>query len=383
MNKVDIGRIPFFGLLVFFLCFFNSCNKSGKQEAPNQATSCEATTLIPQDVTVNAAYPATLEGRQNVEIRSKVDGFVEAIYVDEGASVKKGQLLFRISSPQYEEAVRNTAAAISSAQAAVSTAQLEVEKVKPLVEKDIISKYELESAQLTLQSKKAALAQAKAELANAKANLNYTRITSPVDGTIGLIPNKIGSLVSSTSTEPLTTVSDTREVYAYFSMNEKQLLEFYRMNPGKTQKDKLKNLPKVTLQLSDGSDYAENGTVEMVSGLIDTETGSATFRAIFSNPAGLIRSGGSATLKIPKHLKSVLIIPQDATYELQNKRFAFVVKSDNAVTSTTVETTPTDDGKYFIVTKGLNAGDKVVLEGVSTLKEGAKIQPKLVANSIQ
>lgn len=345
-----------------------------------QIQTYQVTTVTPQNITVNTNFPATLQGRQNVEIRSKVDGYLKAAYVDEGAIVKKGQVLFRISSPQYEEAVRNAAAAIKSAEAAVASAQMEVEKVRPLVEKDIISKYELKSAQLNLQSKKAALTQVKADLANAKANLGYTKITSPVNGTIGLIPYKIGSLISTSSAEPLTTVSDTRVIYAYFSLNEKQMLDFSRNYPGHTLKEKLKNMPPVSLLLSDGSEYKEKGKIETVSGLIDTETGTATFRAAFPNPAGLIRSGGSATLRIPQNLNSVIVIPQSATYEMQNKRFALIVKPDNTVLSTAIATKASDNGQNFIVMDGLRTGDKIVLEGASLLKDSTKIKPKMVAN---
>jgi len=377
-------RIPTLGLLIASLSLFVSCGKNGKKEKKEgDIQTYQVTTVNPQDITLNTNFPATLQGRQNVEIRSKVDGYLQAAYVDEGGIVRKGQVLFRISSPQYEEAVRNAAAVIRSAESAVATAQMEVEKVKPLVEKDIISKYELQSAQLNLQAKKAELAQVKANLANAKANLAYTRIISPVNGTIGLIPYKIGSLISASSAEPLTTVSDTRIIYAYFSLNEKQMLDFSRNYPGKTLKEKLKNMPPVSLLLSDGSEYPEKGKVETVSGLIDTETGSATFRAAFPNPAGLIRSGGSAILRIPKNLNSVIVIPQSATYEMQNKRFALIVKPDNTVLSTAVTTKASDNGQNFIVMEGLKAGDKIVLEGVSLLKDSTKIKPKMVANILK
>ncbi|RZL37770.1 MAG: efflux RND transporter periplasmic adaptor subunit, partial [Pedobacter sp.] len=205
------------------------------QQYPVFAVSAQATTL-------NSDYPATIQGIENVDIRPKVDGFIEKIFVDEGAVVKEGQLLFTINAPQYEQQVRTAAAAISSAEADVNAAQLQVNKTKPLVDKDIISKYELESAQLTLQSKRAALAQSKAALVNAKVNLGYTRITSPVNGVVGTLPFKAGSLVSGTSAQPLTTISNTSKVYAYFSLNEKQLLDFSSTYKGKTLAEQMRNI---------------------------------------------------------------------------------------------------------------------------------------------
>jgi membrane fusion protein (multidrug efflux system) len=191
--------------------------KGGKDGGPQPIKDYPVLVVKPDTVTLFQDYPATIQGQQNVEIRPKVDGFVEAIYVDEGATVRKGQKLFHISAPQYEQEVRTARAGIKTAQADVDAARMGVEKVRPLVNKGIISKYQLEGAQYTLQAKLAALAQAQATLANALTNLGYTTITSPVDGVMGTIPNKIGSLVSSTSADPLTTISSTGNVYAYFS----------------------------------------------------------------------------------------------------------------------------------------------------------------------
>ncbi|MEO8711584.1 MAG: efflux RND transporter periplasmic adaptor subunit, partial [Parafilimonas sp.] len=204
-----------------------SCGNSVQQDM--QADAVTSTPTYPvlkvasQTATLKTDYPASLQGEQNIEIRPKIDGYVEQIYVDEGSVVKKGQLLFRISAPQYQQDVNNATAAISSAQADVSAAELQVKKTKPLVEKQIISNYELESAEYTLQARQAALAQGRANLANARTNLGYTNVTSPVNGVVGTIPYKLGSLVSSTTAMPLTTVSNITKVYAYFSLNEKQL----------------------------------------------------------------------------------------------------------------------------------------------------------------
>ena len=242
-------------------------------------------TIAPRQTTLFTDYPAAIQGQQNIEIRPKIDGYIETIYVDEGATVKKGQLLFRISAPQYEQEVRTAQADIKIAQADVNAAQMQVNKVRPLVEKGIISKYELESAQYTLEARQAALAQAQARLANAQTNLSYTSVTSPVNGVVGTFPYKIGSLVNSNTAQPLTTVSNIGNIYAYFSLNEKQSLEFIKNTKGATIEKRLASLPPVTLILADGSEFPEKGKVEIASGLINTQTGSVSVRATFPIPA--------------------------------------------------------------------------------------------------
>ncbi|TKC03855.1 efflux RND transporter periplasmic adaptor subunit [Pedobacter frigoris] len=367
-------------LLLPVLLMISACGNNDPKKAPAggpaQVQAYPVVAVIAQSTSLETDYPATLEGIQNVDIRPKVDGFIEKIYVDEGATVKKGQLLFTINAPQYEQLVRTASAAISSAEANVNAAQLQVNKTKPLVDKDIISKYDLDAAQLTLQSRQAALAQAKAELVNARVNLGYTKITSPVDGVIGSIPFKTGSLVSGSSAQPLTTVSNISKIYAYFSMNEKQLLDFSRNYKGNTLSAKMKNIPAVSLVLSDGTAYAENGKIESINGLINTNTGSASLRATFSNPLMLLRSGASASVRIPQHLDNALLIPQKSTIDLQGKKFVYVVDNKGMVKNTEVEIMELTKGNFYVVTKGLKAGDKIVLEGFQSLKDGAEIKPE-------
>lgn len=361
-------------LLIIASCGSSDPKKAGPP-AP-QVQSYPVVTVSPQSTSLETDYPATLEGIQNVDIRPKVDGFIEKIYVDEGATVKKGQSLFSINAPQYEQQVRTASAAISSAEADVNAAQLQVNKTRPLVEKDIISKYDLDAALLTLQSRKAALAQARAELVNAKVNLSYTRITSPVNGVIGSIPFKTGSLVSSSSESPLTTVSNISRIYAYFSLNEKQLLEFSRQYKGNTLEAKLKNIPAVSLVLADGTPYGEKGKIESINGLINTGTGSATLRATFPNPLNLLRSGASASVRIPQHLENVILIPQKSTIDLQGKKFVYVLGEKGIVKNTEIEVMELTKGNFYVVTRGLKAGDKIVLEGFQSLKDGTEIKPE-------
>lgn len=333
-------------------------------------------TMTPRKASVNLDFPATIQGQEIIEIRPKIDGYLDAIYVQEGAAVKKGQLLFRISNPQYEQEVITASAMIRSAESDVDAAKMQVAKVKPLVEKEIVSKFQLQSAEYTLKAKEAALAQAKASLANARTNAGYTVLRSPANGVIGMIPYKIGALINGSNTAPLTTLSNIAMVYAYYSLNEKQLLQYFSATAGATLQQKINNMQPATLLLADGSEYPEKGKIALASGLISTETGTATFKAIFTNPLGIIRSGASATVRLPTTVDSALVIPQSATYELQDKRLVYIVDKNNKVTSSAITVLPSDNGQYFIVNSGLNAGDQVVLEGLIGLKDSTTIIPK-------
>lgn len=366
------------GLLLLTGITLASCGGNNKEQAGQagaaQVQEYKVLTLQPRSATLNTDFPASIQGQENIEIRPRIEGYLEKIYVDEGAVVKKGQPLFKINDPQYEQAVRTANAGIKTAEAQVSTAKLAVVKVTPLVQKEIVSKYELESAQYTYKSALASLASAKAALVNAQTNLSYTTVTSPVNGVVGSIPFRLGSLVNSSNTDPLTTVSSIGNVYAYFALNEKLLLEFTKDSTGTTFSQKIAKMPKVSLLLSDGSLYREQGRIETVNGLINTATGSANIRARFPNAQGVIRSGSSTTVRIPNAVKDAILIPQSATYELQDKRFAVVVDKDGktkTVAITVMENTP---GNYYIVESGLKAGDQVALEGVATLKDGTQIK---------
>ena len=380
-RRIIVSFCIAFGALIIFAA---GCGNGGN----DQAMTAPADMVQPYPVftartftaTLQSEYPATLQGQQNIEIRPKVDGFIEHIYIDEGATVKKGQLLFKIKAPQYEQDVKNALAAINSAEADINTAKLQVEKTRPLVEKGIISEYELKAAEDALKVKEAVLLQDKTTLANAETNLSYTTITSPVDGVAGMIPYKLGSLVTSTTTSPLTMISNITKVYAYFSMNEKQLLDFSRQYKGSTVEAKLRQLPPVTLLLPDKTEYPEKGRVEAMSGLISTETGAATFRATFPNPLGLIRSGGSAVIAIPVKIENALLVPQQSTYELQGKRFVYRSAGDK-VTSTEIMTLPAAAGQYFVVTDGLKAGDTLVFETATPIPDGTRIKPQVQTES--
>lgn len=341
----------------------------------NQVLPYPVKVVTPQTAVLETDYPATIKGEEDIEIRPMVEGFIKTINVDEGSVVKKGQVLFTLDAPQYKQNVLNAEAAIKTAKAQVDNAVMDVTKITPLVEKGIVSKYQLESAQYALQTKRAALNQAQTALAIANTNLSYTVLTSPVNGIVGSIPFRLGSLVNSTTT--LTTVANTSNVYVYFSLNEKQLLDFLKNTPGATQAEKIKKSEPVTLILADGTKYNEKGKIETINGIVNTSTGSANFRSSFPNPQGILRSGSTGSIRISTTVENALVIPQKATFEIQGQTFVFVVQKDNKVKQVTIKVTPTPDGQSFIVNSGLNENDKIVVNGIQNLKEGMEIKPQL------
>ncbi|QIG90892.1 efflux RND transporter periplasmic adaptor subunit [Chryseobacterium sp. POL2] len=355
-----------------------SCSKEKKQDGQKEVKPQPYEYIVAKSGAADnhTEYPARLEGVENVEIRPKIDGFIENLYVDEGQMVSRGQHLFRIRNPQYEQFVRVAQASVNSAQAAVATAQMQVTKTKPLVDRKIVSAYELQAAQLNLKAAQASLAEQEAQLTNAKVNQGYTIITSPVSGVVGTLPLKAGSYVSASTSQPLTTVSNISKIFAYFSINEKDQLNFLKHSPGASIQEKIKNTPLITLRLSDGSIYNEKGKLESISGLVDPNTGSFSMRATFPNPQGLLRSGYSATIILPNNLEDVIIVPQKATFELQGKIFVYVIGANNKVKSQEIKVTELADGVTYAVESGLKNGDKIVVQGIGILKDDTEVIPK-------
>lgn len=349
-----------------------ACGNS--QQGMMPASALAVMTVTPTSQELNSTYPTTIRGKQDIEIRPRVSGHIVKLCVDEGTVVRKGQPLFLIDAVPYQKQVQAAAATVEVAKANVETNKLTLESKTQLHAQNIISDYELQVAKAALASAQANLAQAEANLANAQNDLSYTTITSPSNGVVGTIPYRVGSLVSSATVEPLTIVSDIDEMFAYFSMNEKQLLTMTRDEKGSIA-DMIKAMPEVQLVLADGSMYPLKGKIETVSGVIDPSTGAVQLRALFKNPNRVLRSGATGTILVPSVLDSVIVIPQSATTEMQDKKFVYVVDDSSKVHNTEITVFELEDGKNYMVTGGLNAGDRVVLEGVASLRDGAQIQP--------
>lgn len=358
-------------LFAFCVALLSSCgNKSnGTGQVPEYAVQ----EVQKSTAQLTTAYPATIKGKQDVEIRPQVSGFITKLCVDEGATVRKGQVLFIVDPTQYEAAVRTAKAAVATAEAAVRTQQLTVDNKRELNKKEIISDYDLSMAENSLAQTQAQLAQAQAQLISAKQNLSFTQVTSPSDGVINNIPYRVGALVGPSIATPMTTVSEIDEVYVYFSMTEKDLLAMTKT--GGTIKEEISKIPSIKLQLIDGTEYNIEGKVDAITGVIDQSTGSVTMRALFPNKEHVLRSGGTANVLIPYSMDNVISIPQAATVEIQDKKFVYVLQPDNTVKYTEIGIFNLDNGKDYLVTSGLNAGDKIIIEGVQTLRDGETIQP--------
>lgn len=348
----------------------------GKQQAQQaMPTEAETMTIALGNISLNKSYPATIKGKTDIEIRPQVSGFITRVCVDEGQAVRKGQVLFEIDRVQIEAQVRQAEASVAAAKTAVSTAQLTVDNKKKLLDKNIISDYDYQTAANSLLSAQAQLNQAKAALVNAKKSLSYTSVVAPCSGFVGQIPNREGSLVSPSSVQPLTTVSDISEVYAYFSFNEKDIVKM--TNAGaKTIQQAIAEMPNVKFQMADGTEYALTGKVSTVSGVLST-SGTATVRALFKNTNGLLRSGSTGRILIPEPSDNQIIIPQSATYELQEMKCVYVLNDSSKAVSTEIQVNPVDDGKHYVVTSGLKVGDVIVTEGVGTaVRQGTLVTPK-------
>ena len=346
--------------------FLSSCS-GNKQQAP-APEQLAVMTVEKGPAHVYISKPATVKGDIDTEIRPKVGGFITELLVDEGSVVRKGQLLFKIDQVAYQEAVRAAEASVKASEANVANSKLTFENKQKLYEKGIISESEFLAAQYTYQAQEAALAQARAQYVSAKNDLSYTEVTSPTNGVVGAINYRVGSLVGSTTAQPVTVVSDISTVYAYFSMTEKEILEITSRSGDESLAELIKKFPEVTLVMADGSVFPRTGQLETISG-------SVTLRAKFDNKDNLLRSGSYATVRIPETQNDVLQVPQSATYELQDKRFVYTLAADSTVKSAQIEILSNNDGKNYIVTSGLEAGQKIVTEGVAKLREGQKIVP--------
>lgn len=373
---MNLSVMKFAGILLSgaTLITMTSCGGSQQQQqapAPQIATM----TVALNNSEIENSFPATIKGKTDIDIRSQVTGFITKVHVDEGQRVHKGEVLFTLDQVQYQAAVEQAQASVNAAQTAVNTAKMTADTKRRLLDKNIISQYEYQLADNDLQTARASLAQAQAALTTARKNLAYTVVTAPSDGVVGSIPNREGSLASPSSAQPLTTVSDNSQIYAYFSLTEKDLLGLTG-NGSRTLQAAIDSMPDVKLRLADGTIFPNSGKVATVSGVIDGSTGAATVRALFNNTNGMLRSGSTGAVLIPSTHSNVIVVPQKATFELQDRRFAYVVNDSNVVRSVPITVDANSDGKNYVVTSGLKPGDKIAVEGVGTsLKDGMTITP--------
>jgi membrane fusion protein (multidrug efflux system) len=322
-------------------------------------------------------YNTSLEGSQEVEIRPQVSGYLEKIYVDEGAHVQKGQPLFKIDDKLYRQQLNNAEASLSAAKADLEKAQINLTKLEPLVQHEVVSDVQLQEAKAARDAAKASVEQAQAVVSAARINLGYTLIKAPAEGYIGRLPFKQGSLVGTNTSEALTTLSAVGQIYAYFSMSEADFLAFKHEFPGETITDKIAQLPPVELVMADDSIYPQKGKVEAMMGQFDKTMGTIGFRAVFPNEDGLLRSGNTGEVRIPHQVKN-LVVPQKSTYTLQDKIFVFTVGKDDKVVSTPISVSA-KIGHYYLVNKGVQPGEEIVYTGLNELSDKILIQPKVIS----
>ena len=349
-----------------------SCRQN-ETSRPKSDTYYPTLEIIRSDRVLTTGYSAAISGVQTVEIRPQVSGMITDILIEEGESVRKGQVLFVIDQTPYNAAYEISVASVKSAEAALSTAKLIYESNKDLYEQDVVSEFDLMTAQNDLIDAEARLALCKAEEVNASNNLSYTEVRSPVNGVASMIPYRVGALVSSSITQPLVTVSDDSRVYAYFSMAENQMLDMVQHYG--SLNTAIRQMPEVELIMSNGQVYEHKGKINAISGTISESTGAVSLRAVFNNRNHLLRNGGSGTIIIPSELNDCIVIPQSATYELQDRIFVYRV-IDGKASSTEILVSPQNNGVEYIVEKGLEVGDIIVAEGAGLIKEGAVIKSR-------
>jgi membrane fusion protein (multidrug efflux system) len=365
--------------MVLYAC--NSSSGNPGQMGPPQLPVISVPTA---PATTYQEFPATLEGRVNVEIRPQVEGYLEKIYVDEGAYVAAGQLLFKIDPRVYSQQLNNAKSSLAAAQANMEREKVEVEKLTPLVENGVISDVQVKTAKANYEAARATVEQSRALVGNAQINMGYTVIRAPVSGYIGRIPFKIGSLVGKQGeNEPLTMLSQVNEMYAYFSMSEPDFIAFKNRYQGNTLEEKLKHAPSVELVLANDSVYTQKGKIELVEGQFDKNVGAINFRASFPNPSRILRTGNTGKIRLPQMFASVLIVPQEATFEIQDKIFVYSVADSNKIATKPI-TVSGRTTNYYYVSNGVTAGERIVLSSQSTLlmgglRDGMPITPQMVS----
>lgn len=374
-NKREMKNLFF----IMSICFIGTLFSCKQRENQNNFSDYKTMTVKKESRTLYSNYTAVISGRQSVEIRPQVSGVITKICIEEGAKVSKGQVLFVIDQIPYEAALQTALANVKSAEAKVATARLTADSKEELYVENVVSDFDRQTAQNSLFEAEAALLQARADEVNARNNLSYTVIKSPVDGVAGMSSYRVGSLVSSSITTPLLTVSDDEEVSVYFSMTENQVLSLVRQYG--TLENALEKMPEVELQLSDGEMYMHKGKVKAISGTTNTETGAITLKAVFPNKEGMLRNGSTGTVVYPYVKENVFIIPQDATFEIQDKTYAYKVNNEGKAESVQISVFPLNNGREYIVENGLSENDVIVAEGAGLIQENMQITMPMTTNN--
>lgn len=359
-------------LYAVFTALLAGCSaKSNENAGQETLLTVPVSELVTLDTVVHHDYIADIQALKNVEIRSRLKGFLEKIHVDEGSLVRKGQILFTINKDEYRAEAAKAEAALKNAIADAKTVSLEGERTKLLVEKNIISKTDLDLALAQVNAAESRVAEARSVLQHAQTRLAYTDIRAPFDGRIDRIPLKEGSLLDEGSL--LTSVSDLRDVYAYFDISEQEYLQIAL----DTQMVDKKFRKPVKLTLANGEVYPFEGVAEFAESEFQANTGSISLRARFPNPDGLLKHGSSGKINVPVETGETLVVHQKSVFEIQDRTYVYLLTEENKVKMTPFEAGERI-GHYYLVKSGLKAKDKVVFEGTQSLRDGAEVNPNLL-----
>jgi membrane fusion protein, multidrug efflux system len=360
----------FAAINILCMIWLTGCGVKGNTEKKVKDLELPVFELQSRDTTLHRSYVASINAFQHVELRAKASGFLENITVDEGQFVKKGQLMFTLNDAEFKVQLSEAKAALSSALAELKGAEVEAGRVKSLVDKKIVTPSDLELANAKLAAAKAKVDEALAKQEKAKINLSYTTVRAPFDGIIDRILQKRGSLITEGSL--LTSVSDIHAMHVYFKVSEKEYLNYVN-----SKKESARHSPAV-LELADGTVYRYPGKIETMEGEFDTETGSIAFRAVFPNPAKLLKHGASGNILLTTKINNALMVPQRSVLEIQDRNFVFVLGDDYKVRMKSfVPESRIDD--FVLVRSGLAAGDRIIYEGVQNIKEGSSIKPRMIS----
>ncbi|MCJ8155542.1 efflux RND transporter periplasmic adaptor subunit [Chryseobacterium sp. SSA4.19] len=367
------------GFLFFIVVFIMSCGGNKDQDNMGQAEPVQVEVMIlrPEEAVVEQTFPASLQGKDNVQLRPQISGYIDKIYVDEGTYVKAGQPIFRINANVYREQKNTALAALGMAKSQLASAKLELDKYKVLTDNKVVADFQYRKAQTNYDNALAAVKQQQALVSSADLNVGFSVVKAPVSGYLGRIPNRIGALVGPNDAQALTTLSQVSEIYAYFSLPEKEILNINATRPGKTLIEKLKSFQDITLLLADGKPYSHTGKIDMMDGQFDQNTGSVSLRASFANPEGLLRTGNTGRIVLKTMQQKVYKIPLLATYEVQDKIFVGLVNRHNKVTRKALKDF-TRSGNFYLMKSGFAPGDRIVANELASIPENSTVTPKAV-----
>lgn len=377
MKYLTSKKINLLQLVCLAMLFVQSCKNTESETRQSENVEAEIISLQPTTAVIDQSFPASLQGKDNVQLRPQISGYIDKIFVDEGAFVTAGQPLFRINASVYREQKNTALASLAIAKSQLASTKLELDKYKVLSDNKVVADFQYQKAKTNYESAKASVQQQQTLVASADVNLGFAIVKAPISGYIGKIPNRLGALVGPTDAQALTTLSQVNVIYAYFSLPESEILKINASRSGATLLEKLKSFQDVTLLLADGNPYNHIGKIDMMDGQFDATTGSVALRASFQNPEALLRTGNTGRIVLKSTAQNVYKIPLLATYEVQDKLFVGLLDSKNKMERVALKNY-TKSGDFYIVKEGFKPGDRIIANELSSVPEKSTITPKVI-----